>query len=210
MDLAELELELDSMHWNLLLIVVPEEDLEQAFDLAVGALWRLVLPDETNLHIYILIDDAFITLKKGVHVETLQLLLEKLMLEILLKLSLHTRRLLGALALCRSGKALLRQRRRESWRLHRLLFHDFLISLGHRASASIRVLASLCHEVELSRSCLEGCARMVLSRRQILLLLLLLIGWTRILVCVLRRNLLHAAHAAWRSHLLILLLLRRF
>ena len=73
--LTELELELNSVHWCLLLVVISEEDLEQAFDLAVRSLRRLVLSHEANLHIYILIDNAFVTLKQRVYVETLELLL---------------------------------------------------------------------------------------------------------------------------------------
>jgi hypothetical protein len=52
------------VHRSLLLVVIPEEDLEQTFDLAVRSLRRLILSDEANLYIYILIDNAFVTLKQ--------------------------------------------------------------------------------------------------------------------------------------------------
>ena len=59
-----LELELHTMHRQLLLVLISEEDLEQALDLAIWPLRRLVLPDEANLDVDVLIYHAFVALNE--------------------------------------------------------------------------------------------------------------------------------------------------
>lgn len=65
----------DSVHRDLLLVVVTEEDFELALDLSIWALWWIILPDQSNLSIDILVDDALLALDQGVEMEALQLLL---------------------------------------------------------------------------------------------------------------------------------------
>ena len=59
-----LKLEENSMHWQALLIMIPEENLEHAFEIAIWTLRCPVLPDQPDLDIDILIDNALVSLKQ--------------------------------------------------------------------------------------------------------------------------------------------------
>lgn len=87
--LADLELHVHAVHRYLLLVVIPEEDLEQTFDLTVWPLRSRVLPDEADLDVDIFIDDALVALNERVYVEAREFLLQELLLEVLLELTLH-------------------------------------------------------------------------------------------------------------------------
>ena len=62
--LADLELHMHSVHRYLLLIVIPEEDLEQALDLTIWSLRSSVLSHETDLDVDVFIDHALVALNK--------------------------------------------------------------------------------------------------------------------------------------------------
>lgn len=87
--LTNLELHVHSMHRNLLLVMIPEENLEHALYLAIRTLWCLVLPYKSDLDVDIFVNDTFVALDQGVQVKALKFLFQKLLLKALLELSLH-------------------------------------------------------------------------------------------------------------------------
>ena len=97
--------------------MVPKKDLKKAFELTIWPLRRLVLFYEANFDIHILINHALVPLKHRIHMKTLQLLFQKLMLEVLLELGLHL--LLWGLLLLLWGVRV-QSLRRQSLHRHRL------------------------------------------------------------------------------------------